>query len=96
MKVTALSFSPNGRTLASGSEDGTVRIWDLQTGAWLGTLFAVEESSWAVIDADGYFDGSADAGRFIHWVVGNRIVPFRQLAERYHRPGLLQSLLAGR
>jgi WD40 repeat protein/transcriptional regulator with XRE-family HTH domain len=29
--VEALAFSPNGRTLASGSIDGTVKLWDLSS-----------------------------------------------------------------
>ncbi|MET8453482.1 trypsin-like peptidase domain-containing protein [Streptomyces sp. NPDC005209] len=30
--VGALAFSPDGRTLATGSDDHTVRLWDLSTG----------------------------------------------------------------
>ena len=33
LRVNSLSFSPDGKSLASASEDETVRIWDLNTGA---------------------------------------------------------------
>jgi WD40 repeat protein len=36
--VTAIAFSPNGKTLASASWDQTARLWDVATGKLLGTL----------------------------------------------------------
>ena len=40
--VWALAFSPDGKWLATGSGDGTARIWSLKSGARLGTLVAHE------------------------------------------------------
>ena len=30
LQITALAFSPDGQTLASGSEDGALMTWDLK------------------------------------------------------------------
>ena len=33
-----MAFSPDGRRLATGGEENTVKIWDVQTGRELHTL----------------------------------------------------------
>src|SRR5438445_1564216 len=36
--VRACAYSPDGRGIASGAEDGTLKVWDAQSGSEMGTL----------------------------------------------------------
>jgi hypothetical protein len=47
-EVMAVAFSPDSRTLASGSLDRTVKLWDVQTGRCISTLRGHSERVWPV------------------------------------------------
>ncbi len=36
--VSSVAFSPNGQTLVSGSEDETIKLWNVKTGECVKTL----------------------------------------------------------
>lgn len=42
-RVNSIAFSPDGKTIASGSRDRDVRLWDTQTGDWIATLVGHEQ-----------------------------------------------------
>jgi WD40 repeat protein/serine/threonine protein kinase len=53
-EVEALAWSPDGKTLVSGSEDGSLSVWDSSTGALRRHLFGHSAGVQAVVfDPDG-------------------------------------------
>ena len=53
MTVHSVSFSPDGQTLASGSEDKTVRLWDANTGKLRKTLRQADQANHVLFSPDG-------------------------------------------
>ena len=46
--VNSIAFSPDGSKLASGSDDGTIRLWDAATGEHLLTLEGHTDDVWSI------------------------------------------------
>jgi WD40 repeat protein len=64
--VTALAFDPAGKRLASGHDDGVVRVWDLPSGELLGEFPGDDLPVSAVaLDAAGARLASAGEGRTV-------------------------------
>lgn len=64
--IRALAFTPDGKMLASGSEDKTVQLWNTQNGAKIATFKGHE--GWVTtvaLTADGGTVASGDADRVI-------------------------------
>jgi WD40 repeat protein len=52
--VKCLAISPNGKILASGSQDKTIKLWELETGELINTLVGHwDEVNSIVFSADG-------------------------------------------
>lgn len=65
--VNAVATTPDGRLLLSAGGDGTLRSWDMSTGALVRTMSADGAALWTMsLSADGELVAAAGRGRKIH------------------------------
>jgi hypothetical protein len=76
-----VTFGPDGRTLASGSYDNTVRLWDVTNGALLLTLVAMPNGGAVTLLPDGRFDGDAQGLTDIRVGHGLALYPWHAFPE---------------
>ena len=66
--VRSLSFAPDGRTLATASHDGTVRLWDANTGAERACLdWGIGKVDCVVFSPDGMTIAAGGEGQIVVW-----------------------------
>ncbi|MGB4970109.1 MAG: caspase family protein [Saprospiraceae bacterium] len=94
-KVTSLNFMSNNTILISGSADGTVKLWDCNSGQEIVTMVSLDSIDWAVKNPKGLFDASANSldKSSYYYIVDLEVVDLDQLKEKYYQPGLLAGSL---
>jgi WD40 repeat protein len=91
--IRSFEWLPSGDKALSASYDGTIRLWDLNRGMELATLYLLSERDWTITTPQGLFDASPGAMGQMYYRVGATIIDLEQLKERYYEPGLLPKLL---
>ena len=93
--VCCVAVSDDGTKVASGSADGTVKLWNSADGKLLATLvqLAPRTDRWLVVTAQGYLaTSSADA---LQWKVTNVKTPAAEITGILQKPELVGKAIAG-
>jgi WD40 repeat protein len=97
--IWAVTPSPDGKFLVSGSADQTVRLWNLKTRELIVTLFNGTDGEWVMWTPQGYYTGSPGADKIVGWQInkGSDQVPdyvgADQLRDHLNRPDIVEKAI---
>ena len=93
--VTAGAVSDTIPWLASGSGDGTVRLWDQTTGKGIGQFVDFGNGEWIVITPEGYYNSSARGHEYLNIRRGNKVYGIDQFYDVFYRPDIVSAKIKG-
>src|SRR5512145_128594 len=81
--------------LASGSSDGTVRLWDAAAGREVVQFVDFGNGEWIVITPEGYYNSSARGHEFLNIRRGSKVYGIDQFYDVFYRPDIVSAKLQG-
>lgn len=95
-EVTSLIISPDQKMLISHDVDGVTKFWDLSSGNEFFEHIHFGEKEWMAKNPDGYFNGTDEARKYIHFVNGMSTYSADQFFNEFYRPDLLPKIFQNR
>jgi hypothetical protein len=88
-QIASVAFAPDGKTLVSGSEDGSLRVWNLAARKEVVSLYALGNMEYVAVTPEQYYRASKTRLSGISFRVNNQLYPFEQFDLRFNRPDLV-------
>ncbi len=101
-EVLSVAVSSDGRTLVSGSDDQTIRLWDMATRTNFLTIFVASDEEWIAFTPEGYYTSSMLGDNYIGWQLNQgagaaaRYFAAAQFQKEFYRPELVSQRLRSR
>ncbi|MEK6589057.1 MAG: caspase family protein [Nitrospinota bacterium] len=98
-EIWGVAVSPDNRLLVSGSGDQTVRLWEIETGKLLLTIFHAADNEWVAWIPEGYYTSSVNGDRYIGWHInqgGDKAAlynPSSRFANKFYSPEIISAYL---
>lgn len=97
--VWGVAASPDSRFLVSGSADQTVKLWEIDTGKLLLTIFQGTDKEWVAWTPEGYYTASLNGDKYVGWHINrgeNRSAlyyPASRFSKQFYSPKIVAKYL---
>ena len=101
-RILSLAVSPDSKTLLSSSNDQTMKLWDIETGRNLVTIFVGDDEEWVAWTPEGYYTSSLHGDKYIGWHINqgaDKAAKFYSAAKfqkDFYRPDVVAEYLSTR
>lgn len=95
-EITSLVLGRDNKMLISHSLDGVTKFWDLSVGKEFFEHIHFGNNEWMVKNPEGYFNGTDEARKYIHFVNGTDTYSVDQFFNDFYRPDLLPKIFQSR
>lgn len=95
--IEAIAVAPDGKTFATTSQDGALRIWDAPTATVRVALAQFEDDEWIASTPEGAYAGTTEVADRIGWVFDKPLegFTFEQFSATFRDASLVKRRLAG-
>lgn len=93
--IYAVGFLAGGRQIVSAGYDGTMRLWNVDTGREIAQFISFSDGEWIVITPGGYYNASPKGDGPLNVRVGNSVYGIENYREAFFRPDLVKVALGG-
>lgn len=91
--VSDVCFGPKGKRLYSASEDGTIRVWSIDSCRQQAAFIGMGTTDYILLDTNNYYKASRGSNKGIGFRYGKKLYTFDQFDLRFHRPDKVMSAL---
>lgn len=101
-RILSMAVSPDSKTLLSGSNDQTLKLWDIESGRNLLTIFVGDNNEWVAWTPEGYYTASLHGDKYIGWHINQgpdkaaKFYSSAQFQKNFYRPDVVAEYLATR
>lgn len=74
--------------------DNTIKIWNVDKGKLIVTMFATRNGEYVVFTPDGYYDSSPAGHNFIAWRAGEQVFTSNEYKKNYYKPDIIKQRLS--